>query len=317
MRPMKKKWARWTGIALVVACSAFFLRQVTRLLSGDDIDLGASLPLFPLAICAYMAAYFAFGLGWHQLLAAAGSKRTYTVDLGIFTASQFAKYLPGNVGHHAGRVVLGARYGHPSYSVIATMVAELAMVLGAMVLLSLPSLEYWFGRFDLDARALVLSIGAVFAGGTLLLLLAFKLRHHARLQKLTHAFRQFSSRKAHSSLVLVSAFTAITAGIVLTAVSLGLLDKDWILLSSPVFPALLGVFAASWLLGFLVPGAPAGIGIRELVLTEGLAPLIGRDQSVLIALLFRVLSTACDLLAFMLGSGILWLSRKEQSKATL
>ena len=314
---MRKKWARWAGIVLVAVCSAFFVRQVVHLLSGENIDLGASLPLFPLAICAYMAAYLAFGLGWHQLLAAAGRKSGHAVALGIFTTSQFAKYLPGNVGHHAGRVMLAARYGHPSYTVIATMIVELAMLLGAMALLSVPSLGYWLEKLDLDANALILSVAVVSAGAMLILLFAMKFRRHPRLQKLAHAFRQISSRKAHSTMYLLSAFTAIVAGIILTALSLGLLDKDSTLLSVSLFPALLGVFAASWLLGFLVPGAPAGIGIRELVLTEGLAPLIGRDQSVLLALLFRILSTGCDLLAFLLGSGILCLSRKEQIKAAM
>lgn len=309
---MKKKWVRWAGIALVTMCSAFFVRQVIHLLSGENLDLRASLPLFPLAICAYLAAYLAFGLGWHQLLAAAGRKSKCSVDLGIFTASQFAKYLPGNVGHHAGRVVLAARYGHPSYTVIATMVVELAMVLSAMALLSLPSLGYWFERFDLNVRSLTLSAAVVFACAMLIPLFAVKFRHHVRLQKLAHAFSQISSRKTRSSLYLLSAFVAITVGIILTTLSLGLLDKDSTLLSASLLPALLGVFAASWLLGFLVPGAPAGIGVRELVLTEGLAPLIGRDQSVLLALLFRILSTACDLFAFMLGSCLLWLSRDNR-----
>jgi hypothetical protein len=310
---MRTKWTRWAGIAFVCICSLFFIRQVIHLLSDGNIDLRASLPLFPLAICAYMVAYFAFGLGWHQLLAAAGRKNTYTVNLGIFTASQFAKYLPGNVGHHAGRVVLAARYGHPSYIVIATMVVEFAMVLGAMALLSLPSLGYWLERLDLDTKALTFSIATAFMAAVLVLLLAIKFRHHTRLQKLANAFRQISPRKARSSMHLLAAFTAISAGITLTALSLGLLDKNSILLSNSFFPALLGVFAASWLLGFLVPGAPAGVGIRELILTEGLTPLIGREQSVLLALLFRILSTGCDLLAFALGSSILWLARNKQN----
>src|SRR3546814_5500746 len=37
----------------------------------------------------------------------------------------------------------------------------------------------------------------------------------------------------------------------------------------------LGVYAAAWLLGFLMPGAPAGLGVREVVLFMGLAPLVG------------------------------------------
>lgn len=310
---MRKKWASWIGLALVLLCSAFFVRQVVQLLSGGGIDIRSSLHLFPAAICAYLAAYLAFGFSWHQLLAAAGRNSAFVLDLGIFTTSQFAKYLPGNVGHHAGRVVLAARYGYPTYLVIVTMVVELALVLGAMVVLSLPSLGYWVKRLGLDATVIAYSAVAIGIAAIALLMIAARFRHHPKLEKLTKAFHEVSSRKAHSTLRSLFAFAAIIAGIALTAVSLGLLGDGSALLSASLFPVLLGVFAASWLLGFLVPGAPAGIGVRELVLTEGLAPLIGRDESVLIALLFRILSTAADLLAFAFGSSVLWFARKKKA----
>lgn len=308
---MRKKWTSWIGLGLVLLCSAFFVRQVVQLLSTGGIDVRSSLHLLPLAVLAYLAAYLTFGFSWHQLLAAAGRRTEFAVDLGIFTTSQFAKYLPGNIGHHAGRVFLSAKYGYPTYLVIVTMVVELALVLGAMAVLSLPSLGYWIKRLGVDATAITY---ALLAGGIAvitLITIAVKHRHHPKLEKVMKAFHEVSSRKAHSTFRLLLAFLGIAAGITLTTVSLGLLGEDMALLSASLFPALLGVFAASWLLGFLVPGAPAGIGIRELVLTEGLAPLIGRDQAVLIALLFRILSTAADLLAFAIGSGILWHSKRK------
>lgn len=307
---MNRRWTHLAGIALVLTCTAFFVRQLVTLLSTGGVDLSQSLPLFPMAVAAYMLAYLVFGLAWHQLLAASGNSRPYSIALGIFTTSQFAKYLPGNVGHHVGRVVIGTKYGQlPAHTVIATLIVELAMVLTAMALLSLPSSGYWLGRLDIDLKPLIITATATIAAGMTVLALGARFRHHVLIQRVSQAFRQLMKDRVGSSFHLLWAFTAISVGVSLTALSLGLLDKSFGFLSLSQFPALLAIFAASWLIGFLVPGAPAGIGIREIVLTEGLAPLIGRDKSILVALLFRILSTACDLLAFILGSAILGLHR--------
>jgi hypothetical protein len=132
------------------------------------------------------------------------------------------------------------------------------------------------------------------------------------LAKLLDAFNLIASGGRRSMLHLLLGQLAVVLGIILTTASLGLLDSSASLLSPASFPALISIFAAAWLLGFLVPGAPAGIGIRELVLTEGLAPLVGKEQSILIALLFRILSTVCDLLALAGGAAILYLNGRTR-----
>lgn len=310
---MRKRWAKWLGGALVVLCLFFFIRQAVGLLANDELDLRGSFALFPAAIASYMAAYLAFGLGWHQLLAALNRKSGYWVDLGVFTSSQFGKYLPGNVGHHVGRVALAAKYGHPTYVVIAAMIVELCAVLGAMAVLSLPSLGYWIERLGLKASALSWYLAAAVAGGMLFVAAAMMFRRTRALAKLMEAFKLMVSGGRTSLLRLAAGQLAIVLGIILTAASLGLLDSSASLLSPALFPALISVFAAAWLLGFLVPGAPAGIGVRELVLTEGLAPLVGKEQSILIALLFRILSTLCDLLALAGGAAILYLNGRTRA----
>lgn len=305
---MRKRWAKWIGGALVVLCLFFFIRQIVGLLAKDGLDLRGSIALFPAAIASYMAAYLAFGLGWHQLLAALNRKSGYWVDLGVLTSSQFGKYLPGNVGHHVGRVALAAKYGHPTYVVIAAMIVELCAVLGAMTLLSLPSLGYWIERLDLGTSMLTWYLAAIVAGGLLFIAAAKKFRQAPGLAKLLDAFNLIASGGRRSMLHLLVGQLAVVLGIILTTASLGLLDSSASLLSPASFPTLISIFAAAWLLGFLVPGAPAGIGIRELVITEGLAPLVGKEQSILIALLFRILSTLCDLLALIGGAAILHLN---------
>ena len=39
--------------------------------------------------------------------------------------------------------------------------------------------------------------------------------------------------------------------------------------------SLTGIFATAWVAGFVTPGAPAGVGVREAALTVGLTPICG------------------------------------------
>ena len=50
------------------------------------------------------------------------------------------------------------------------------------------------------------------------------------------------------------------------------------------------------MIGFLTPGAPSGIGIREALLVYFLGPELGAAQAIVIAALFRVATISGDLL---------------------
>jgi uncharacterized membrane protein YbhN (UPF0104 family) len=64
----------------------------------------------------------------------------------------------------------------------------------------------------------------------------------------------------------------------------------------------IGAFASSWLLGFLAPGAPAGLGVREAALALWLEPALGAPSAVLLIVLLRVATTLGDLGNFAWGS---------------
>jgi len=67
----------------------------------------------------------------------------------------------------------------------------------------------------------------------------------------------------------------------------------------------IAVFSAAWIAGFLAPGAPAGLGIREAILLTGLGPTFGAQAAVEIAILFRALSVTADLVALCVGALLL------------
>jgi uncharacterized membrane protein YbhN (UPF0104 family) len=66
----------------------------------------------------------------------------------------------------------------------------------------------------------------------------------------------------------------------------------------------IAVFTLAWTVGFVTPGAPAGLGIREVLVVAGLSPVIGAPAAVGAAVLHRLVSAVGDVLAFALGCAL-------------
>jgi uncharacterized membrane protein YbhN (UPF0104 family) len=48
------------------------------------------------------------------------------------------------------------------------------------------------------------------------------------------------------------------------------------------------------LLGYVTPGAPAGLGLREGVLALGLTPVLGESEALALALVYRLVTVIAD-----------------------
>jgi uncharacterized membrane protein YbhN (UPF0104 family) len=70
-----------------------------------------------------------------------------------------------------------------------------------------------------------------------------------------------------------------------------------------------GAFVITWLAGSVTPGAPAGIGVRELVLLFLLKGLVLESDLLLAVLLSRVVTVAGDVLFFL--AALCFLSRES------
>jgi hypothetical protein len=67
------------------------------------------------------------------------------------------------------------------------------------------------------------------------------------------------------------------------------------------FPWVLGSMVVAWTAGFVTPGAPGGLGVRDALLVGMLTPAFGPAVSVGIALAFRIVTTLGDIVAFVVG----------------
>lgn len=260
--------------------------------SGIMVALGA---------CLYLLIGGLSGSIWYLALQSVGSSVPILSATTIYMVSQFGKYLPGNVAHYVGRLVLTRREGVKSERVSVAIILETAGVMLAAAVLSAGA--FFGGYFYTEQITKLLpSTSQLVLGASAAIVIVVVVGLLLRLRSgdifVRVAFRplllfvglQFVVFLVHGAIASFFLYTIFAP-----------VDIDFSLLTT--------IFALAWLLGFMTPGAPAGVGVRDTVMVLALAPVYTPGVAVTLAGLLRVVSVIGDGLTFGLG---LWLRRLER-----
>ena len=230
----------------------------------DALALGA-------ASLGYGLALLLLARAWSSLLAVVDGQAPRSGTARAWTSTQLAKYLPGNVMHLAGRHLALRALGYGDRTLALAATAEVVVLLvGAGVVLGFVA-ACWLAPIALVPLAL-----ALLAGHILLL----RVLGRQRAVRMTGAIGL--------SIGFFVAF-ALVALVVLT-----------VLTEARPLPVMTGG-VASWAVGFVTPGAPAGLGAREASFLWFLRGEASAGDLVLAATLVRIVTTLGDGIAFALG----------------
>ena len=67
--------------------------------------------------------------------------------------------------------------------------------------------------------------------------------------------------------------------------------------STPIGPVIT-IYALSWVIGYITPGASGGLGVREALIIGFLSGIVGEPASILVALALRLITIIGDFLVF-------------------
>lgn len=254
------------GGALVFAASLYFIYEaIVALQPGERLARLDRLQIF--AIFSYSVLYAAslslLAIAWNEV-ARADVKVDRCAPVIAYGRSVLAKYLPGSIFQYASRQVFGAAAGFDQKRMALSSMAEIIL----HVLIS-----------AIIACALIVITGAwllpalgVLAVSTLALSLFLR--------------RQVTGLR--SAAILQFCFFLMFAGLaILVAYPLADTFSSAITLS--------GLFLAAWLIGFLVPFAPGGIGVREAALLALGAPIADPGTLLSFAAFTRLVTLGGDL----------------------
>ena len=306
---MTRAWLKPLGLLLALVAAAAFVRYASHALAGTDVS--ALLNRRVIAACSALTLLYALliptsAIAWRWLLRTMGGSIEYTKALGIMALTQFGKYLPGNVAQHIGRVALLNRQGVAMPTVLFSIAYEMLLTmvacahLGALTFLWAPpaalaarSIAQW--RFPL---IVFVTLGAVIA-----LLAAPRLA--AWLARRRGGAKEALSRLHLDVPTVAGCYAIYAANFLIVGAGLWLVSR--VLTPTGAAPGvvfLTGAFAGSWILGFMAPGAPAGLGIREALLSAWLSGSMQASEIVVLVVILRIATSLGDLLNFLIG-GIL------------
>src|SRR5713101_8734295 len=140
----KKIGKRVLQIGLPVVILALFLNQVKNNWSQlTAYTFQWNLWLLGLAFFGFMLQEVSYGLIWQNILARLGARLGLRICLRIYLASEFVRYIPGNVWHILTRILWVSKYGVSRTTAFASMTIELITKLAAGVLVFAISLLFW------------------------------------------------------------------------------------------------------------------------------------------------------------------------------
>lgn len=293
---------RWISLAggVLVAVSLLFIGQRlwAELAKAQALAVGADL----WATAAIGSLIYGFAsvfliLAWHRLIHLfAGIRVPFRATASLYARSQIGKYIPGNIAHIAGRHVMGRALGVSHRALAVSALAEifgLVVTASSVGLLALLAADIGQQRTHILAWV---SVGAMASG---FLFVSFMPSAWSRLRsrwEILPVVGAAALRRESAAVALLYLCYFLFAGLVL--VLLVAIRVDDMRPYDAV--ALTGVFAVAWLAGYVTPGAPSGIGIREALIVLALDHLHMGGESLLIAVLLRVVTLCGDALLFLM-----------------
>ena len=247
-----------------------------KLDTKDTILLLATLLLGP----------FVNTISWHLYTKALGGNISFLDNSKIWTISNAARFIPGSIWQYAGRVYLLSQKGVSKTFTTTALVLEAFFNIGGASVIVLLALKLFPLNIPIYIQKGLFPL-VIFLCIVLILLTGSRVKF---IEKTIRELLKNDSLKINKiqkrwlPLIAISVFTQfLLTGLSLYFISLGLGVNS----SAGVIPYI-GIYAASWLVGYLTFLAPSGLGLREASIAGLMSLYAPLALGSLIAILFRL-----------------------------
>jgi hypothetical protein len=296
---------RYIGTTVALVFIGYIVWRSLDEMPNVDLYSPKALGQIAVALLAYAASQFIGAFAWRGLLG------VWSVSLPLGRAesqhlvSQIGKYLPGNVGQFVGRFALARQDGVPTPIIGLAILFEIGLLIGTAVFLVASALAFLPDLASaLLASDMVTDVGQHFwivpaIAAVVVLGAGYILFREARRRNLPAA------RPLRIVLPVLFFFVNFVAlGVSLSFVAAAVAPETGVSLGFATI-----IFAVAWVAGFVIPGAPGGVGIRDGIIAVGLGLAIGQGLGLAVALVHRGVSVVGDVLIFAFAGTMRWMVR--------
>ncbi len=284
-----KIYVKYVGNAISALSILFVLSALAEI--GIGLPGVSDWRVFVLPVAAGVvlktATVFLSASAWvHWLEFYSGKGCSRKEALRVYAKANIGKYMPGNVMHYVERNLFAGKLGLSQKQIAAASMSEVASLAFSAICMGLVlAFSQVYAALCAICKSLHwnLPLAAAFGVGALCIV-PICLVLYSKKGILRTFFYCFC----------VNCAVLLTLGAILV-----LIYSCWV--RPPGLWQAVQMAAAymiAWVLGFIIPGAPGGIGIRELVLTLLLSPVVGKDCIVTLGVWHRLITVLGDFAAY-------------------
>lgn len=290
-------------IGNIITIVAIF--YVIKRLMNNDYDysqLLVSKNIFPMLIIIVVQSVMVMtnAFPWKILVEMLTERKVpFAETIPVYVSANLMKYVPGNVFQYVGRNQLAVRNRLPHLPVaLATMLDVLITVIAAAIISIFFLYDFIakYLRVNSWMQTALIIVGIIIVLAVFLMFL-FRNQIWKKIENYSYLFSTKSIKTILIALIYYIIVLMISSLMYLIVV-IYITDTP---LSSQVFLQLFSAYTLAWLVGFITPGAPGGIGIKELVMVAVTGGYIGTDVITLSMVIIRILLVVADCIAFVFG----------------
>ena len=228
-----------------------------------------------------------------------GRKIPFSAAMPVYTQSNLYKYLPGNVFQYVGRNQLAADMEISHVDVACATVLDVLFCVFWTAVISVIMLGGRIAELLSKYGRNLLIVGLVGIVLVTVLILAVRMKFRDKFKAYISRYSK-AFAKENRPMLLRGVFYYLLQNAVSAAMYMGCLALIVPQADTGELTALTGAFLFAWIIGFVTPGAPGGIGIREGVMLFVCGDSFA-DRIVLFVLVMRIGSVFADVAAFVIG----------------
>lgn len=286
-----RRFAQWAVITLVVGFWVWFMaRNITELMAYPwQVNLVA------LVLAGGVAAlyFLCLALGWTLMIRRMGEPMPFGAGVRIWFLSTFMRYVPGNLWHVVGRIVMGGELGVSRTKIfVSTAVEQVLQVLSALVVFAF-LLPFWpqtanlVDSVGLPVEAWWLMAALVPLGLVALYPPILEWGLNLALRLVRRPPLELGLR--YADILLLLGWHVLTT--IVNGLSACLVVGGLTLLPLEHWPMIAGIAAGAWAIGYLSLLTPTGLGVREGAMTALLVLVMPLPVATVASLLARIVSS--------------------------
>ena len=308
-----KKAVSFVGTILMIIALVFVFRRLYQMREGLDFSILSNawvLVALLLVVLLESITVILASINYRGIVVnISGVDLEFHVAIKVYNIANMYKFIPGGLLQVLGRNRMaveteGLRHRKVA---LATLLEGILWVLAALILSIVYSFHYFMYYIrQLDALPLI--------GYILILILFITIPIFYRFRNPLQTTLKKINDDANGRLLMILIKYLIFMLAMISLWGLSFLATLTILgqpLTLGLGITIVGLYILSWLLGFLTPGAPSGLGIREFVLLMSLGGIIHEEILLSAIVIHRVLQIAGDIVAYVMAMCYAKIKKRE------